>query len=81
MTLAVGKAKAVLQVPVLHGRVEKGREAGRLNVDVLPRTSTSTSTQLLSSVLECCFTSTKTVGLSGTGAQDVHHDFHTAPEL
>ena len=30
---------------------------------------------------ECCFTSTETVGLSGTGAQDVHLDFHTAPEL
>ena len=29
MTLAVGKAKAVLQVPVLHGRVEKGREGSR----------------------------------------------------
>ena len=24
---------------------------------------------------------TKTVGLLGTGAQDVHLDFHTAPEL
>ena len=29
----------------------------------------------------CCFTSTETVGLLGTGAQDVHLDFHTAPEL
>ena len=26
-------------------------------------------------------TSTETVGLVGTGAQDVHLDFHTAPEL
>ena len=48
--------------------------------------STSTFTQLLSSVrrgwlVECCFTSTETVGLLGTGAQDVHLDFHTAPEL
>ena len=58
-----------------------GREAGRLSVEVLPRTATSTLTQLLSSVLECCFTSTKTVGLLGTGAQDVHLDFHTAPEF
>ena len=32
-------------------------------------------------LFECCFTSTKTVGLLGTGAQDVHLDFHTAPEL
>ena len=30
---------------------------------------------------ECCFTATETVGLSGTGAQDGHLDFHTAPEL
>ena len=32
-------------------------------------------------LVECCFTSTETVGLLGTGAQDVHFDFHTAPEL
>ena len=32
--------------------------------------------------LKCCFTSTETVGLLGTGAWDgVHLDFHTAPEL
>ena len=31
--------------------------------------------------LKCCFTSTETVGLLGTGSQDVHLDFHTAPEL
>ena len=31
--------------------------------------------------LKCCFTSTETVGLLGTGAQDVHLDFHTVPEL
>ena len=32
-------------------------------------------------LLKCCFTSAETVGLLGTGAQDVHLDFHTAPEL
>ena len=38
-------------------------------------------------LLKCCFTSTETVGLLGTGTQDghldlYHHlDFHTAPEL
>ena len=32
-------------------------------------------------LLKCCFTSTETVGLLGTGAQDVHLDFHTAHEL
>ena len=31
--------------------------------------------------LKCGFTSKETVGLLGTGAQDVHLDFHTAPEL
>ena len=31
--------------------------------------------------LKCCFTSTETVGLLGTGAQDGHLDFHTVPEL
>ena len=38
------------------------------------------STRLLS-LLKCCFTSTETVGLLGTGAQDGHLDFHTATEL
>ena len=32
-------------------------------------------------IVECCFTSTETVGLLGTGSQDGHLDFHTAPEL
>ena len=32
-------------------------------------------------VMKCCFTSTETVGLLGTGAQDGHLDCHTAPEL
>ena len=31
--------------------------------------------------VECCFTSTETVGLLGTGAQDGHLDFHPAHEL
>ncbi len=31
--------------------------------------------------VECCFTSTETVGLLGTGAQDGQLDFHTPPEL
>ena len=29
--------------------------------------------------LKCCFTSTETVALLGTGAQNVHLDFHTVP--
>ena len=32
-------------------------------------------------MVECCFTSTETIGLIGMGAQDGHLDFHTAPEL
>jgi len=32
-------------------------------------------------LLKCCFTSTETVGLLGTGAQDGHLDFYTAPEF
>ena len=32
-------------------------------------------------MMKCCFTFTETVGLLGTGAQDGHLDFHTAPEL
>ena len=35
--------------------------------------------ELLIGWLKCCFTSTETVGLLGTGAQDVHMDFHTGP--
>ena len=42
-------------------------------------TTTSTFTQLLSSELQV--TSTETLGLLGTGAQDDHLDFHTPPEL
>ena len=32
-------------------------------------------------LLKCSFTATETVVCLGTGAQDVHLDFHTAPEL
>ena len=32
-------------------------------------------------LVECCFTSTETVGLLGTGAQDGHLDPRTTPEL
>ena len=32
-------------------------------------------------MMKCCCTSTETVGLLGTGTQDVHLDIHTAPEL
>ena len=32
-------------------------------------------------IMKYCFTSTETAGLLGTGAQDVHLNFNTAPEL
>ena len=32
-------------------------------------------------MVECCFTSTETVGLLGTGAQDGHLHFHTLVEV
>ena len=32
-------------------------------------------------LVKCCFPSTETVGLLGTGAQDGHLHFHTPPEL
>ena len=38
-------------------------------------------TQALKGSVECCFTSTEPVGLLGTGAQNGHLDFHTAPEI
>ena len=51
----------------------------------MPRTAISTVTQLLCSDrrehVKCFFSSTETVGLLGTGAQDGHLDFHTATEL
>ena len=37
--------------------------------------------QFPAGLVVCCFTSAETVGLLGTGAQDGHLDFHTAPEL
>ena len=39
------------------------------------------SITLTTTVLKCCLMSTKIVGLLGTGAQDGHLNFHTAPEL
>ena len=44
------------------------------------RTAATSLLLLLLLLLKCCFTSTETVGVLGTGAQDVHFDFHTAPE-
>ena len=47
-----------------------------------PGTRVKKTSRGLSWLVECCcFTSTETVGLLETGAQDGHLDFHTAPEL
>ena len=46
-----------------------------------PRLSHNSWTMCILRSVECCFTSAETVGLLGTGAQDGHLDFHTAPEL
>ena len=49
---------------------------------VLPRGSVHGGGDVTSdlSMLKCRFTSTETVGLLGTGAQDVHLDFHPADD-
>ena len=58
------------------------RNEGVGNEDSAPPSCSHNSWVLISSLLlKCCFTSTETVGLLGTGAQDGHLDFHTAPEL
>ena len=46
-----------------------------------PRPTTVERKRRVVGVVEFCFTSTETVGLLGTGAQDGHLDFHTAPAL
>ena len=46
-----------------------------------PRLSHSPRALAVCTVVECCLTSTETVDLLGTGAQDVHLDFYTALEL
>ena len=47
-----------------------------MSVDIL-----GTNCDQCQSTVQCCFTSTETVRLIRTGAQDSEFDFHTAPEL
>ena len=47
----------------------------------LGSTALFTSEPYKMEVMKCCFTSTETVGLLGTGAKDGHLDSHTTPEL
>ena len=51
----------------------------RINGNVLANRARNTLHRKGSGKLKCCFTSTEAVGLLGTGFQDVHLDFHTAP--
>ena len=65
-----------------EGRGKRERVLGRGEEEVSLRRSSSTWLALVMLLkLKCCFTSTETVGLLGTGAQDGHLDFHTGPEL
>ena len=51
------------------------------HVLIIPPTKACPLCATLRRLVECCFTSTETVGLLGTGAQNGHLDFHTALEL
>ena len=59
-----------------HNLFEEKGEPKRCRAEVLPAL-----TSLTARPNRLTFTSTETVGLLGTGAQDGHLDFHTAPEL
>ena len=48
---------------------------------MIKTTSETAFTTYIIRLAEYCFTSTETVGLIGTGAQDGHLDFQSAPEL
>ena len=50
-------------------------------VEETERPSTHVSMSRARWLVECCFTSTETVGPLGMGAQNGHLDFHTAPEF
>jgi len=70
----------MLIVPVTSSRVSASDvPVSRERDSGVPRASENA--EVLGQLVECCFTSTETVGLLGTGAQDGHLDFHTAPEI
>ena len=76
--------KVTRQCPQTTTFEEKG-EPKWYRTEVLPLTSLThyryAKPAHIVELSECCFTSTETVGLLGTGAQDGLLDFHTAPEL
>ena len=63
-------------------RIDDDNDIGRVYLALLSALNqTHCAFVACDSVEGCWFTSTETVGLLGTGAQDVHLDLHTAPEL
>ena len=63
------------------GKEKKKKEKKREKSETISPTTVEYLIYTADFLVECCFTSTETVGLLGTGAQDVHLDFHTFPEL
>ena len=65
-----------------HAAIETTTEQqSSSGADMLIEESCKAGKGKCSVMLKCCFTATETVGVLGTGAQDGHLDFHTAPEL
>ena len=58
-------------------RKRRGRQDIHAHIHAVCKSRASPSHSL--KLVKCCFTSTETVGLLGTGAQGGHLDFHTAP--
>ena len=73
------KHSQVTNSSLYNSSSSSGEQSGSLQA-LGSLTSTGTVSRLIG-WLKCCFTSTETVGLLGTGAQNSHLDFHTAPEL
>ena len=80
-----GKNKALLgagqQMPRVHDDDDVVLNVIGCRVDIL-----GTNCDQCVCMVQCCFTSTRTINdrlirTGGPGAQDGHHDFHTAPEL
>ena len=61
-----------------HCQVKSERLSSCVNYRTLPNQCLPKRPTLM---MKYCFTSTETVGVLGTEAQDIHLDFHTAAEL
>ena len=80
---AIKWTQLLLIVHAVHSlNKHSGELRRRLAIPLREEKALATCTRsLVNASVECCFTSTETVGLLGTGAQDGHLDFHKAPEL